>query len=130
MTGREITSRAIADTREAVREQNRLRKLDPLAMLAQVRAKAEARQAAGGKMAVPLALQTALAADVRTPRPAAVGSVTAPEEKTPARMRRRGKTTALGVMVRGMLNGPMGVSRAQMADPEYWAEQREREGGE
>lgn len=136
MTGREITAQAIADMREAVREQNRLARMSIPDALERARQAVYARAASGAKPVLPLALRTALAADalptggLRTG--SRTGTVTPPEAKTPERAALRGKTTALGVLIRGTvtLNGPVAASRAQMMDPDYWSEQREKEGGE
>lgn len=144
MTGRDITAQAIAETREAVRERNRLAALPLSETIERARQRVYARAAAGAKPVVPLALQTALAADERRPYPPApfpqprAGApekgengqrrINAPEEKTPERMRRRGKTSPMGVLMRGMLTGPKTVSRAQLMDPDYHREREEREG--
>src|SRR5690349_25018676 len=107
MAGREISAQAIAETREAVREQNRLRALPLEDVVARARAAAVKRQTApggSGKMAVPLGLQAALAADERVYRePKPRGEIVAPEVKTPERVGRRGKTSPLGTLVRGMV---------------------------
>lgn len=108
MTGRDVTTQARAAERsadwEALKTQERRRALPMAEAVERARQKVLARAASGAKPVVPLALQTALAADERVyrePKP----QITPPEEKTPERVGRRGRRGAspLGALVKGMI---------------------------
>ena len=112
MTGLDVRAQALAETREAVRERERLARTPVADFLARAKSAALARRAGGKAMAVPPGLAAALISDgelreyqghqgLRGPR-----TVHAPSEKTPARKTRRGGgrgPTPLGTMLRAQL---------------------------